>query len=109
MPSLAIEPPVPLEHLCTFRIDFVDTHVQRTPLGTRVTYVIGGGRCEGERVHGEFLPGGGDWVLLGADRIARLDVRALLRTDNGALVSITNTGRARPRRRGDAAAPRRAS
>lgn len=84
-----------LEHLCTFRIEFADHHLQRTPLGTKVTYVIGRGRCEGARLHGDFLPGGGDWVVVGSDGIARLDVRAMLRTDDGALVALTSTGRAR--------------
>jgi hypothetical protein len=84
-----------LEPLCRFLIEFAGTHVQQTPCGTRVTQVIGAGRCEGERLRGDFLPGGGDWVLFGTDRVARLDVRALLRTDDGALVTVTNTGRAR--------------
>ena len=84
-----------LVHLCRFQIEFADAHVQQTPSGTRLTLVIAAGRCEGERLRGDFLPGGGDWVLFGADRVARLDVRAVLRTDDGALVSVTNTGRAR--------------
>ena len=84
-----------LEHLCQFRITFSDHQVQRTPLGLRVTFVIGGGRCEGPRLQGDFLPGGGDWVVIGDDGVARLDVRATLRTDDGALIHLTSTGRAR--------------
>ena len=94
-PPTARLPAVVLEDLCTFRIEFSDTHVQPTPVGTLVTYVVGSGRCEGDRLHGDFLPVGGDWVVVGSDRIARLDVRAILRTDDGALITITSTGRAR--------------
>lgn len=45
------------------------------------------------RVAADVLPGGGDWVLLGTDGVARLDVRATLRTDDGAAIYLTNTGR----------------
>ncbi len=83
-----------LEPLCQFRIEFAARHLHQTPLGTRATYVIGGGRCEGPDLRADFLPGGGDWVVLGSDRVARLDVRATLRTDDGALVALTSTGRA---------------
>jgi hypothetical protein len=83
-----------LEHLCQFRIEFADSQLHQTPLGTRATYVIQGGRCEGPELRADFLLGGGDWVLLGTDRVARLDVRATLRTDDGALVALTSTGRA---------------
>ena len=64
-----------------------------TPVGTRLTYVVRRGRCEGPRIAGDILPGGGDWILFGTDRVARLDVRGTLRTDDGAHVHITNTGR----------------
>lgn len=83
-----------LGHLCQFRIEFAAHHLHRTPLGTRATYVIGGGRCEGPDFRADVLPGGGDWVLVGTDGVARLDVRATLRTDDGALVAVTSTGRA---------------
>ena len=53
------------------------------------------GRCEGPKIAGDILPGGGDWILLGTDQVARLDVRATLRTDDGAHVHLTNTGRER--------------
>ena len=94
MTAIPTETASRLEHLCTFRIEFADHHLHRTPLGTRLTYVIAHGRCDGPRLRGDFLPGGGDWVLVGQDRVARLDVRALLRTDDGALISVTSTGRA---------------
>jgi hypothetical protein len=91
---LDITEAVRLDHLCQFRIHFTDHHLQRTPLGTRLTFVVGHGRCEGPRLRGDFLALGGDWVLIGDDRVARLDVRATIRTDDGALIDLTSTGRA---------------
>jgi uncharacterized protein DUF3237 len=82
-----------LEHLLDIRIEFDPVQIFDTPVGTRFTYVVKHGRCEGPRITGDILPGGGDWILFGTDRVARLDVRATLRTDDGALVHITNTGR----------------
>jgi Protein of unknown function (DUF3237) len=88
--------PVPqLTHLTDIELSISAVHLDAAPLGTRLTYVIGGGRCDGPRLSGDFLPGGGDWVLLGADAVSRLDVRATLRTDDGALVHVTNIGRVR--------------
>jgi hypothetical protein len=45
-------------------------------------------------LRGEFLPGGGDWITVGSDRVARLDVRATIRTHDDELVFVTVTGRA---------------
>ncbi|MDT5070134.1 MAG: hypothetical protein QOK02_6289 [Mycobacterium sp.] len=82
-----------LEHLLDIRIAFDPVQIFATPVGTRMTYVVKHGRCEGARIKGDILPGGGDWIIFGTDRVARLDVRGTLRTDDGALVHITNTGR----------------
>ena len=82
-----------LEHLLDIRIAFDSVQIFETPVGTRFTYVVRHGRCEGPRIAGDILPGGGDWILLGTDRVARLDVRGTLRTDDGAYVHVTNTGR----------------
>ena len=92
---LDITEQVRLEPLCQFRIHFASHHLHPTPVGTRLTFVIDHGRCEGPRLRGDFLALGGDWVLVGDDRIARLDVRATIRTDDGALIDLTSTGRAR--------------
>lgn len=81
------------EHLLDIHIGFDPVQIFATPLGTRFTYVIRQGRCVGPRIAADVLPGGGDWILFGTDRVARLDVRATLRTDDGALIHLTNTGR----------------
>ncbi|MGY2118534.1 DUF3237 domain-containing protein [Nocardia gipuzkoensis] len=49
-------------------------------------------RRGGPGFRGEMLPGGGDWVWLGADGISRMDVRATLRTDDGVLLHYESNG-----------------
>ena len=54
------------------------------PHGTRRTVPITGGDFEGPRLRGSVLPGGSaDWLLLRADGVLELDLRATLRTDDG--------------------------
>src|SRR6516225_2043630 len=63
------------------------------PLGTRRTAPIGGGTFEGPRLRGTVLPGGSaDWLLLRADGVLEMDLRATLRTDDGALISMRSFG-----------------
>ena len=81
------------DHLLDMRVTFESVQVFSTPLGTRMTYVVKQGRCVGPRIAADVLPGGGDWVMLGTDGVGRLDVRATLRTDDGAVINLTNTGR----------------
>lgn len=80
-------------HLLDIRIDFDAAQIFGTPVGTRMTFVVSRGRAEGPRIAGDILAGGGDWVVLGTDGVGRLDVRATLRTDDGAYIHLTNTGR----------------
>jgi hypothetical protein len=56
------------------------------PFGTRVVVEVTGGRFEGPRLKGRILTGGGDWLLIGPDGWARLDVRAQFVTDDGAAI-----------------------
>lgn len=53
---------------------------------------ITGGRFEGERLRGEILPGGADWQTVASDGTVVLEARYVLRTDDGALVTIYNRG-----------------
>ena len=73
------------------------------PYGNRRIYTFNGGSFEGPRLKGKILPGGGDWLLRGADGIGRADYRANLETDDGALVylqlhGINRVDPARPKR-----------
>ncbi|MFC8529870.1 MULTISPECIES: DUF3237 domain-containing protein [Nocardia] len=63
------------------------------PYGIRMFIEIMDGTLEGDpsvpevnSIAGTVLPGGGDWVLIGADGWARLDVRVQFLTSNGAVV-----------------------
>ncbi len=83
---------MPVEHLCDLSIELEIGQVILTPLGTRLTFVVKGGRFEGPLLQGVMLPGGGDWVSLGADGISRMDVRATLLTDDNVLIHYESNG-----------------
>jgi hypothetical protein len=91
----SIDIPIATTHLCDFWIKFSRHELEHTPLGLRFTVIVEDGWVRGDGLNGKFLPGGGDWITVGADGVARLDVRASLQTDDGAIVMVTNTGRAR--------------
>ncbi|GGO69028.1 DUF3237 domain-containing protein [Nonomuraea cavernae] len=82
------------EHLCDFAITFASVRTIATPAATRIIATIAQGTVEGPRLRGGFLAGGGDWITLGTDGIARMDVRATILTHDGELVYVTSTGRA---------------
>lgn len=89
-----IDVPIRTTHLCDFEIHFGRHELHKTPLGTRLHVVVEHGAVRGPELNGRFLAGGGDWITIGSDRVARLDVRATFETDDGARVFVTNTGRA---------------
>jgi hypothetical protein len=63
------------------------------PHGTRRTVPIAGGDFEGPRLRGSVLPGGSaDWTLLRPDGVLELDLRAMLQTDDGGLISMRSFG-----------------
>jgi hypothetical protein len=57
-----------------------------TPFGRRLQAATSGGTFAGERLRGEVLPGGTDWITGGADGSMRLDADLSLRTDDGAMI-----------------------
>jgi hypothetical protein len=62
------------------------------PHGTRRTAPLAGGTFEGQRLRGMILPGSADWQLLRSDGVLEMDLRFTLRTDDGALISMTSSG-----------------
>jgi uncharacterized protein DUF3237 len=67
--------------------------VGAAPHGTRRIAPLDGGTFEGPRRRGTVLPAGSaDWLLLRPDGVLELDFRATLRTDDGALISMTSFG-----------------
>ena len=62
------------------------------PYGTRTFFAATGGRAKGDRINGTLVGGGGDWLLIGSDGWSRLDVRAQIQTDDGAVLYMTYSG-----------------
>jgi hypothetical protein len=68
-------------------------NIGAVPHGTRRTAPIGGGTFEGPRLRGTVLQAGSaDWLLLRSDGVLELDLRCTLRTDDGALISMSSFG-----------------
>ncbi len=83
---------LPVEHLFDMHVDLEPAQPISTAVGARMTFIAKGGVIEGPHVRGELLPGGGDWLLVGSDGIGRVDVRATLRTHDGALIHYEARG-----------------
>jgi hypothetical protein len=83
---------LPVEHLFDMDVEVEPAQAIATPVGARMTFIARGGTLEGPRIKGEVLPGGGDWLIVGTDLIARVDVRATIRTDDGALIHYETRG-----------------
>ncbi len=82
-----------LEHLYDMHVDLEAPQViGAAPAGHRQIFIIKGGTLEGPRIKGTILPGGGDWALMRTDGAIQLDVRATMKTDDGALVYAAYTG-----------------
>ena len=83
-----------LVYECTYRGELEPERlmVGPGPFGTRVVATVKSGWCKGERLNGRFAGAGGDWLLIGADGYARLDVRAQLITDDGAAIFLSYNG-----------------
>lgn len=65
-----------------------------TPLGTQVIAELTAFDFEGERVHGHLKGNAAaDWLTIGPTGIGTIDVRALIETDDGALIFISYRGR----------------
>ena len=80
--------------LCSLEVDLnLGTVVGDTPLGRRVIVDVSGGRVTGPRFSGRVLPSGGDWLLVGTDGCARIDVRSSMELDDGAVVYAAYGGR----------------
>lgn len=63
-----------------------------TAAGERRIVNIRGGRFEGPRLRGEVMASGADWIRAEPGGRLRLDVRAALRTDDGAVIYLQYQG-----------------
>lgn len=92
--STTLVPPKPqLTHLMRVTVH-VDPPllVGSVPLGERRVINITGGHFTGENLRGVVLPGGADWQLVRPDGAALLEAKYTLRTDDHALLYVTNLG-----------------
>jgi hypothetical protein len=79
--------------LMILRLATSATHdIGSTPRGTLTIFPVTGGSFEGERLRGQVLAGGGDWVTFHEDGTFTLDLRVTLETDDGDLIHMTFTG-----------------
>ena len=66
--------------------------VGQTALGHRRIIPIIGGTFEGPDIRGEILPMGWDWQLDRADGCTQIIADYFLRTDDGVLINVVNSG-----------------
>jgi Protein of unknown function (DUF3237) len=83
---------LPVEHLFDMHVNLQPAQPIPTPVGSRMTFITTRGVVEGPKLRGEVLPGGGDWLIIGSDGVGRVDVRATLRTHDGALIHYESRG-----------------
>jgi hypothetical protein len=83
---------IDLEPIMELRADMTVRVVGAGPFGRRQLFDVQGGEFKGPRLAGSVLPSGGDWMLMGADGVGRLDVRMMLETTDEALIYMQFTG-----------------
>ncbi len=87
------ETALPVEHIMTVDLETtIAALIGDAPQGTRVVVAGEGGTFAGPKVKGTIHPPGGDWVTVRADGNLAIDVRLLLRTDDGVDILMTYTG-----------------
>lgn len=88
-----------LEFLLEFNavVDPDTAQVGEGPFGARTIFNVSGGKFEGPKLKGTIRLGAvGDWLLTDSKGVSRLDVRATMETDDGALLYLTYEGISRP-------------
>lgn len=68
------------------------TVIGQTPAAFRRVIIVTGGKFTGERLSGEVLDGGSDWQTVRPDGVITLDVNLVLKTTDGALITMTYGG-----------------
>ncbi|MHA8079763.1 DUF3237 domain-containing protein [Aquirufa regiilacus] len=61
-------------------------------LGNRRIVRVMGGKFWSAELNGTILEGGGDWQNIRPDGVVDIDTRYTLKTDDGALIYLTNQG-----------------
>jgi len=63
-----------------------------TARGGRLIIPITGGTFEGPGIRGTVMPGGWDWQLRRADGCTEVEADYFLKTDDGVVINVVNTG-----------------
>ncbi|MGH1457721.1 MAG: DUF3237 domain-containing protein [Paracoccaceae bacterium] len=85
-------PPLQTAPLFRLSLDIAAAQDLRAPSGRGTIIVpVTGGWFEGARLRGTVLPDGADWIRAEADH-AKVDVRIVLETDDGALIAMAYRG-----------------
>jgi hypothetical protein len=81
--------------LATVRVSRGEIHrMGATAFHRRVIGGISRGRWDGDRLAGDIVEPGGDWAIPSRDgTLMLLDVRQVIRTDDGALIYVSYQGR----------------
>ncbi|MEO9131747.1 MAG: DUF3237 domain-containing protein [Sphingomonas sp.] len=66
--------------------------IGQTPYGGRTMIPITGGTFEGPGLKGTIVPGGWDWQLRRADGCTNVKADYMLKTDDGVIINVVNTG-----------------
>ena len=64
----------------------------KTPYGSRNMIPITGGTFEGPGIKGTIVPGGWDWQLVRNDGCIDVKADYMLKTDDGVIINVVNTG-----------------
>lgn len=82
-----------LEPLMTLHADLsAPLEIGGCPAGSRSIFNVIGGSFEGRRLRGKIAPSGGNWLLVDAEGVGRLDVRIALTTGDGACIYMQYFG-----------------
>jgi len=86
---------IELVPLCTLRLQLKPPiQVSAGPAGTRLIVELVSAQVKGDRLRGELLgAAAADWMIIGPEGTALVDVRATLQTDEGAIIFVQYSGR----------------
>jgi len=85
---------IELVSLCTMRIQGKPPiEIGTGPAGTRLVFEVTNVEVQGDRLRGQMEGIAGDWILIGPEGTGTIDVRATLRTDDGASIFVQYNGR----------------
>lgn len=86
---------IELVPLCTLRIQLKPPVAAGAgPAGTRLVVELASAQVKGDRLRGEMLgAAAADWMIVGPDGTAAVDVRMMLQTDDGAVIFVQYNGR----------------